>query len=406
MLLELSDARVQALQNNRELKVAEVEIERAKSRLRWSGRLPNPELEIGGSSDFIGLREDEGSFEIAFAQSFPVTSRLRNERNVRRVEVVLAEAEIIEKRRAILSDVEKAAIELLTLQKQINYRREQVDLNVEIIRFLDSGAKVGEISPLDVAQAKLNGKVLEREIANTQAEIDRAKLVFRKVVGVEPSWPVELVETLALPSSAPPNFISVSKVLERRPDYGAVLIKSDLTKAELILARNSQWDDIGVKLFLGNEWVSDDPTGLERNTLVGVGVTIPLPLRNKNEEAIDAAGINVKKAARMKESLRFSISSELAAALQDRTSAFKLAAEASGEILTLAKKNLEDYRRAYEKGLANFLEVQRAQEQLLEIRNSAIELQKEFFLSDAMVRYVTAAYPELEMAPGGQTKGK
>ena len=82
-----------ALRNNLELKVAALEIDRAKSRLRWSGRLDNPEIELSTSTDAIGLNEDEGELELAFSQRFPVTSRLRDEKVVRQRDVELAEIE-------------------------------------------------------------------------------------------------------------------------------------------------------------------------------------------------------------------------------------------------------------------------------------------------------------------------
>ena len=64
-----------AVINNPELGVAMMEIARAKSRLRWAGRLDNPELELSSSTDQLGLNEDEGTFEIAFSQRFAESSR-------------------------------------------------------------------------------------------------------------------------------------------------------------------------------------------------------------------------------------------------------------------------------------------------------------------------------------------
>ena len=64
-----------AFQNNRELAVASLEVKRAASRQRWSGRLENPELEVALNGDGIGLDEGESNFEVAISQKFPLTAR-------------------------------------------------------------------------------------------------------------------------------------------------------------------------------------------------------------------------------------------------------------------------------------------------------------------------------------------
>ena len=75
---------LEAVTKNPELGVAMIEIARAKSRLRWAGKLDNPELELSGSTDQLGANEGESTAEIALSQRFPITSRLRDEKNVRR----------------------------------------------------------------------------------------------------------------------------------------------------------------------------------------------------------------------------------------------------------------------------------------------------------------------------------
>ena len=90
-----------AFANHPDLKVAAIQIDRAASRLRWSGRLENPELELSVSDDGVGLDEGEGNYSVAFAQRFPLTARLRNEKGLRRHQVILAEAEIAERRREL-----------------------------------------------------------------------------------------------------------------------------------------------------------------------------------------------------------------------------------------------------------------------------------------------------------------
>src|SRR5690606_6186604 len=118
-----------AFANKRELKIAALEIKRAASRVRWAGRLENPELELSASDDGVGLDEGEGNYEIAFSQRFPLTSKLKKEKSLRTWQVVLAEAEIAERRRELAGEVDRAIIELLATREKIRIGREGVALN-------------------------------------------------------------------------------------------------------------------------------------------------------------------------------------------------------------------------------------------------------------------------------------
>ena len=78
-----------------------------------------------------------------------------------------------------------------------------------------------------------------------------------------------------------------------------------------------------------------------------------------------------------------------------RLDAWELAREASGEILALAEKNLDEFRDAYQKGQSSLLQVQRAQEQILEVRSAATQFVGDYHRAAAQVRFVTGNYPGL-----------
>ena len=69
------------------------EIQRAEIHLSNAGRLESPSIELGHSSDRAGNDVGEESFEIAYAQQFPVTSRLKNEKKLSRLQLEMARAE-------------------------------------------------------------------------------------------------------------------------------------------------------------------------------------------------------------------------------------------------------------------------------------------------------------------------
>ena len=382
-----------AVLNNRELSVATLEIDRAKSRLRWAGRLDNPEFELSSSTDQFGLNEDEGTFEIAFSQRFPVTSRLRDERNVRRQDVELAEIEFGVRQRQLAYEVDRAWIALKSAQRTHDLQAEQLQLSNQIAEFLNGRAKVGEVSSLDAAQASLNGQMLEQQLGLAEASVTDAQARLRHLLGIDPDKTVAVAGDIAVPASSPPVSIDLAGALKNRPDYSALLVSSNLGRAQLALAMAQRWDDISVKVFAERERVSDEPGGLERNSLVGIGLSIPLPLRNRNEEAIESAKIDIEKARRARSAKAFEIHSDLRKALIARKAAYDLVKTAEEGALPLAKKNFEEFRAAQLNGQASPLQVQQAQAQLLQLETSTLALRNNYHLLDAEVRFLAGTYP-------------
>src|SRR5690606_1942084 len=124
----------------------------------------------------------------------------------------------------------------------------------------------------------------------------------------------------------------------------------------------------------------DAPEGLERNTIVGISLAIPLPLWDRNEEAIDDALIEREKVRRTLQAAVFQLESDLRAALDARKAAYTLARAANGEVPRLAQATFEDFQTAQQSGQATLLQVQQAQEQLVELENSALELMEDYLL--------------------------
>jgi len=260
-----------AVLNHPELSVASLEIERAKSRLRWAGRLDNPELEFSTSTDQFGSNEGEGGFEIAFSQRFPLTSRLRDEKIVRRHDVELAEIEFGVRQRQLAYEVDTAWIASRTAQRAQVLQSEQLELSKQIAAFLTERAKLGEASSLDVTQASLNSQLLEQEVSIARGEVAQSMARLRNLTGIHPDTSIKLSGVIAFPKAAPPATLDLNAALQNRPDYSSLVVSSDLGKAQLTLAMGQRWDDVAVKVFAQRESATDAPEGLERNSFVGIG---------------------------------------------------------------------------------------------------------------------------------------
>lgn len=406
LAMSREEAIASALQNNPDLSAAALEIERARSRLRWAGRLANPELELSGSTDQFGSDDGEGAFEIAFSQRFPVTSRLRDEKAVDEQAVELAGIEFRVRQRQLAHEVDKAAVVLLAAERRAQLQGELIGLNRELVTFMTERAGLGELSMLDVTQASLNGLLLEQELGAAQAAVTGARSRLQQLMGVAPERSATLDDTLVLPVETPATTFDLNAVLENRPDYAVLLASDTLNRARLRLAISRRWDDIAFKVFAARELARDAPEGLERNTLAGIGISIPLPFRNHNGQAIEEATSDIEKVRRERDAKVFEIRSEVQAALKARAAAHQLASDAGGGALALARKNFDDFKAAQQAGQASLLQVQQAQGQLLQLQSAALEFQKNYHLSEAALRFLTGSYPIPQEASYNHPQGR
>lgn len=384
------------------LKVASLVIDRAKSGMRWSGRLENPSLEFSYRNDETGLDEGEQTTDLAFSQRFPVTARLKHEKTLRRHQILLAEAEVAERRRELASEVDRALVDLLASRERLRLSKDSLDLNGEIVAFLEKQAANGEVSKLDQMQATLAGRTLAQDRERLESLEKQQRLALFALIGLDSTSQVDFPDSLALPAKEPPAAGEFDAILRRRPDHVLALAKIDEAAAALVLENAKRWEDIDVKLFVEDEHSVDAPNGMERNTFAGFGISIPLPLRQRNQEGIERARIDGEEARRSVEASRFSIRSECEAAYRARSDAWKLAHETAADLPALAEEQLEEVRKAHANGEATFLQVRQAQEQLLAARRTALDSLADYHLAEARVRLVTGAYPGLESSSQSQ----
>ena len=393
LLLSTDEAIRMAFLHNRDLRVTEPRGEKAERRLLLSGKLPNPALEVSAKGDSLGNDENEGNFEVAVSQSIPLSSRLRRERELRKRQVSTAEAEFAIQGWRLATEVEKTVISLVAAKKRAEGQRVIIEVNADIVSFLGKQVDRGEASPLDLSQAELTGRALEQKVAELNSKEKQASLKLKLLLGMESDEDLSLDQKLELPEEEPKRQIPLEEIVRKRADHALAMARIDETHAALNLEKSKRISDVKVSVFVERERSSYPNQGLDRNTLAGFGVSIPIPFRQHNADEMEQARFDRIEAERASEALRFRVRNEYAQALRGHRDAWRLAKEASGEILQLAQKNLADSQSAYRQGQSSLLQAQRAQEQLLAQKNAALEAIVNYHLAKARLRAVVGDYP-------------
>jgi len=349
---------------NPDLAAARFRIEEALGRLSQTGRLTNPELRIETSSD---RRYRERSLTIGFSQKFPLTDRLRLEKEVGVSDVRTAQAEIAELERLLVAEARQAVIEYLTLTRQRSLRKEQINLVEELSSAIQKLAAKGEISALDVGLVKLETLQLTMELRQYDAQEKALNGVIKPLLGMPLDAPLiiggdlEKMTTEALPTD-----------LNRRGDIRAAKHSIIGAGKRVELEQARRYDDIEVGVFASAERTEDAPEGFETEGIIGVGVTIPFPWWDKNEGNIAEAKARVNRKKSELTALEKAVMHKAKAAREEMIEWAGLVREIDNMLFPAAAEQLALAEKTYGEGLTDIQTVLRSREQKLKLQTSRI----------------------------------
>ena len=349
---------------NPDLAAARFRVEEAMGRLSQAGRLTNPELRIETESN---QRFRERSLTVGFSQKFPLTDRLRLEKEVGASDVRTAQAEIAELERELVARARQAVIEYLSLNRQRNLRKEQIKLVEELGSSLRKIAAKGEISALDVGLVKLETLQLTTELRQYNAQEKALNGVIKPLLGMALDAPLiiggnlEQMTTEALPTD-----------LNRRGDIRAAKHSIVGAGKQVELEQARRYDDIEVGVFASAERTEDAPEGFETEGIIGVGVTIPFPWWNKNEGNIAEAKARVRRKQSELTALERAVMHKAKAAREEMIEWAGLVREIDNTLFPAAAEQLALAEKTYGEGQTDIQTVLRSREQKLRLETSRI----------------------------------
>jgi outer membrane protein, heavy metal efflux system len=365
---------------NPDLAAARLRIREALGRMSQSGRLANPELEIGIEHN---SRFREGKFEVGVSQRFPITDRLRLEKSVSFTELKSSEAEVREVERQLIGQAREAVVKVLATRQRRELLREQSIVSGEFADFLSAAAAKGEGSPLDAGQAKLEAASLSVEIRQLDASEKVLLGELKPLLGMRPG------EGLSVSGSLPqPTLPSTTADPSRRPDFQVAKLEAVAAGQSVAIEKARRYDDVEGGFFAAAERREDAPNGFSNDAIVGVRFKVALPFWNKNEGAIQEA--EAKKVRREKEAVALGrgIRLEAEAARTEMGEWAKLIAEINDTLLPLADEQTKLTESAYRNGQGEIQSVLRSREKRLQLAVARLDALREFHL--ARVRHETA----------------
>lgn len=370
--LTAEKAAAMAREKNPELLAARNLIAEAEARAGTSGRLSNPELE----TEVAGGKDSEGRISVGLTQRFPLTARLRLERELSDFEIEAAKCEVQNRERLLTIAARTAFYGLAAARESLTIAQRQTELAEAFALSLSSAASQGFASKLDAEEAALAADRL-RMVEDTLrvAEIEAAARLSG-LLAVPADTPFSIAALAELPATVPP-----ARKVGTRADLELAELAARAGATEISLARATRWDDVGIGLFVEGERFRDEPEGIEPEALVGIRFNVPLPFWQSGSGKVAEKKAAQERKTRQLGALQLSVQNEALTAHRVMAANHRAAALIRGKILPTARQLAADAQAAHGRAEVDAQSVFRARERLAGIELSEVEARQKFFLS-------------------------
>jgi cobalt-zinc-cadmium efflux system outer membrane protein len=274
------------LATNPEVKFYEAEIAAAKAGRKAAGKLPNPELslDLGRKRISNGNAAAEGlAYSVSLAQPVEWPGRLGLRRAIANGDVALAELGL-ERFRSFLAGRVRLLGFSLALQQENSAAAAEVSDRFSAVRDILVQRDPAGVAPMleaRIIQAAAIG--VQHRAGNAQVEMQKALLELNQLMGKRADTPLVVRRT----EFNPPAQADLESLLATAAANNFELrirraeIEQQGIKVEL--AKNERYPTFTVGPQFSQERAGD------RETVVGIGLSVPLPLWNSGKESVDIA---------------------------------------------------------------------------------------------------------------------
>ena len=363
-----------AIRENKELSSARLLVNEALGRARRAGVLSNPELEmeIAGGQDF------EGRVMAGITQRFPLTARLRLERQLSDLDVKMADLEVQVAEWKLILAVRRSFYIAAAAHEAHAISLRQVNLADALAKSVAEGVNAGFRSELDLLEANLSASAMRAKSETFKGAEIEATGRLNELLARPADTPLIINNPLTLPKSVP-----AAKAAGRRADSDLAELALRSGETDVALSKASQWEDVGVGIFIEGERFRDDPTGIEPETLAGLKVSVPLPFwQTGTGKAAEKEAVRVRLSAQC-EALRFSIKNQILLAYRLVCFHFESASQFREKVVSSALESVRQCEAAYRRSEIEIHAVFRAYDRLSEVELSALDAKKSYFLAYA-----------------------
>ncbi len=347
----------------------------AEGRLRQARLRPNPTLDAEyGSPRFLG-GEAESDLSVGVSQVFETGGKRSKRVAVAELELQQISAEVTGIERQLTAAIRQSYTNAIAAARQLDVLEKLIAADQEIVRVTEARLKEGDVAPLDVNLVKVESDRLKVQAIQARSELETQVLNLQTLTGADVAESIKLAPQADRPPRLDLGLSELTDIaLRERNDLQAARIGEQLGAARVNLAKSNAVPNVaGSVRFSRSKGIIDLPgtlngssIALDKDNSLTFGVSIDLPVFNRNQGEIASATGERLQATRQREFLETTVKRDVAVAYRKYKAAAETLVLYSTQILPRSEANLQTVRSAYGFGEFSVFEVVNEQRRLTE----------------------------------------
>ena len=318
-----------AIAQNKTLQAAREQLRQAEARLTQAGLRPNPSLDFSSSTDALLGGDGDSGFAVTFSQ--PIEIGGKRTKRIRRAEAELevTKAEIADAERRLTGQLKEACLQAIDISARLSFFDRTRQLNRQTVEVMNVRLAAGDASRLDSHLLQAENNRVEAQRLQAESQLSAAMLEIRRLAGIAPDASLSL-RPLAPAAPAVRDEVGLVEIaLSSRPDLQAARLREALAEAGVDLARSQAVPNLTGSVRYAREPVvsrlasATQRRAFDRENVLDFGISIPLPLWNREQGNIREASSKVTQARAERDALENSIRAEVTTASRRYQSALR-----------------------------------------------------------------------------------
>jgi cobalt-zinc-cadmium efflux system outer membrane protein len=362
----------------------------------------NPKVDISVSQNITGT---DHTIDAGGMLPLELGGRRSTRISVAEKQVEVREREFANNERLLAGEVRMKFGETLAQSLKLSLTDERIESNQQSFNLVAARVTEGATAPLEQNMVLVELNRLRSQRESAEGKLETLMLDLKNLIGMPPEEPLHLRGDFDhLVDQLPSLTEATDRALRERPDLLGARAMESWADARIEQARSE--GRLDASLSAGYEHMTfgfpvrgiDDAGRLQPVSggfhYLKFGVSLDLPVRNKNQGAVEAAAAESEAAKRRREFAELAVKHDVASAYAQYERSVRAMEIFRVGVNEQAKANLDVVRQTYELGSKTLIDYLVEQRHFIDLENDFIDAQLAAY--DARVKVARAtASPEL-----------
>ena len=364
--ITLEEALTRAVRQRPEMQGFLADLDTARVQLDRAGAPPNPDLSVEVDNLGGGLPDDEVR-ETTISLSQPV--ELGGKPTARRNKIMAATLRLRHEQTTawldIAAEVRTAFLEVLGSRERLALQQEAEQIAAELARITRERVVAGELAATEETRAEARRAEAMVETMQAKRLLAEAELDLATALAAPDPLTAPAHDTLS-PDIPVPDLPTLLATLQNSPYLALRRSETQLAASGLTLEQSNAWADPALSLAI-REIPDKDARA------VALGLSIPLPLFQRNQTGIAEAGATTRKAASNEEATNRRLRTEVTKAHSTLVAAGQEAHALRSEVIARAEEASAAVQEGFRLGKFRYSDVLEASQSLVVAKTRHLE---------------------------------